>query len=81
MVRVRVEVTVNIHLALVLRRFTLTSIANILLNLRPLILGLTPFGWLRSITLATIYSIISCGNIIFDLRLLNAHFLTNTTRA
>jgi hypothetical protein len=38
------------------------------LNLRPIIFGLTPFGWVRSITLNPTYSIISYGN-IFDLRL------------
>jgi hypothetical protein len=38
-----------------------------LLYLHPLIFGLTPFVWPRSITLTSIYSIISYGNIIFYL--------------
>ena len=38
-----------------------------LLNLCSLISGLTPFGWLRSITLNPTNSIISYGNIIFEL--------------
>jgi hypothetical protein len=38
-----------------------------LLSLRSLISGLTPFGWLCSITLNPTYSIISYGNIIFEL--------------
>ena len=37
--------------------------------LRPLIFVLTLFGWLLCITLTPVYSIISYGNIIFDLRL------------
>jgi hypothetical protein len=36
-----------------------------LLNLRPLVCDLTPFGWLHSITLTPAYSIISYGNIFF----------------
>jgi hypothetical protein len=39
------------------------------LNLRPLIFGLTPFGWLRSITLTPTYVMISYGSVIFDLRI------------
>jgi hypothetical protein len=39
------------------------------LHLHPLVFGVTPFGWLRSITLSPTYSIISYENIIFDLRL------------
>jgi len=39
-----------------------------LLNLRALIFRLTPFGWLLSVTLNPAYSIISYGNISFDLR-------------
>jgi hypothetical protein len=40
-----------------------------LLNLRPFIFGLTPFGWLRCITLKPTYFSISYENTIFDLRL------------
>jgi hypothetical protein len=40
-----------------------------LLNLRSLISGLTPFGWLRSVTLTPTYAIISYGNMIFNLHL------------
>jgi len=39
------------------------------LNLRTVIFGLTPFGWLRSFAPVPNYSIIYCGNIITDLRL------------
>jgi hypothetical protein len=39
-----------------------------LLTLRPLIFGLTLFGWLRSITLNRTCSIIPHGTIIFDCR-------------
>jgi hypothetical protein len=42
-----------------------------LLNLRPLVLGLTTFGRLRSVTLTPTYTIISGGNIIYDLCLLH----------
>ena len=45
-----------------------------LLNLRPLIFGLTPFGWLCSITLTPTYSTITYGNIVFHLR---PHFQEN----
>jgi len=38
-----------------------------LINLCPLIFGLTSFGWLHSIMLISTYSIISYGNITFDL--------------
>jgi len=37
-------------------------------SLRPVICGLTPFGWLRAATLTQL--LISYGNIIFVLRLL-----------
>jgi hypothetical protein len=40
-----------------------------LLNLSSLILGLTPFGWLPSITLTPANSITYYGNIVFDLSL------------
>jgi hypothetical protein len=40
-------------------------------NLCPLIFGLTPFDWLYSVTLTHTYSIISYGNIIFDLHVLD----------
>ena len=43
------------------------------LNSRPLVFGLTTFGRLRCITLSRSYSVISCENIVFDLRIL---FLT-----
>jgi hypothetical protein len=48
---------------------------TLLFNLRALIFRLTPFGWLLSITLNPTYSVISYGNIIFDLR----HFLFTPT--
>jgi hypothetical protein len=38
-----------------------------LLNLHLLIFGLTPISWPRSVTLTPVYSIISDGNITFDL--------------
>jgi hypothetical protein len=44
---------------------------TLFLNLHPLIFGLTPIGWLRSITLSRTYSIIPYENISFDLRLFN----------
>ena len=43
-------------------------IYTISFNLRALILGVTTFGWLRLVTPTHIYSIISQGNIILDLR-------------
>ena len=46
-----------------------------LLNLRLLIFGLTPFGWLRFITLTTSYSIIYYGNMFSDLRPFDLHHL------
>lgn len=49
-----------------------------LLYLGPLILGLTPFGWLRGSTLTHIYSIVSYRSIIFDLA---NFFFKNTTGA
>ena len=49
-----------------------------LLNLRPFVFGLTPFRWLRSITLTPTTSIISYGNIIL---FICAHFFSNTNRA
>jgi hypothetical protein len=39
-----------------------------LLNLHLFILALIPLGWLHVIILTSTYSILSCGNIIFDLR-------------
>jgi hypothetical protein len=42
-----------------------------ILNLHPLIFGLTLYGWLHSIVLTTTYSIISYGNLIFNLHLLD----------
>jgi hypothetical protein len=48
-----------------------------LLNFLLLILSLTPFGWLRFITLNSTYAIISYGNVIFYLHFffyLSPHF-------
>ena len=54
---------------LVSRIFTLSPLINLILNLRPLTFGLTPFGWLRSITLTANYSVISYWNIVSILSL------------
>lgn len=43
-----------------------------ILNLCPLIFGLTPYGWLHSIMLTTTYFIIYYAKIIFDLHLLDS---------
>jgi hypothetical protein len=40
-----------------------------LLNLSPIISGLTPFGWVRSVEPTPTISTVSYENIIFDLRL------------
>ena len=68
------------HVAIVLLHllydfFALTSPCQHipLLNLRPEMFGLTPFGWLRSSTLISTYSSISYGNIIFYLCLFELH--------
>jgi len=51
-------------------------------NLRSVIFGLSPFRCLPSITQTPAYSIISCGNVIFELDLfVYAQFFSNTTRA
>jgi len=61
---------ITLHAALVLRLFLFYHPRqyNPLLNLRPLVIGLTPFGWLRSYTQTPAYSITSYGNIVFYLR-------------
>jgi hypothetical protein len=66
------------HVALVLRPICFTPFwfnspcqYTQLLNLGPPIFGVTPFSWLRSITLTSAYSLISYGNIIFCLCLFN----------
>jgi hypothetical protein len=52
-----------------------------LLNLHPLIFGVTALGWLRCATLVPSHSIIYYGNIIFDLRPLFQEHKGRKTRA
>ena len=62
----------QIHVALVLRIFALAPLANVhhFLIYALSFFGLTTFGWLLSITLTpATYYIISCGNVMFYLRL------------
>jgi hypothetical protein len=44
-----------------------------LLNVCPLIFGLTYFGWLCSVMLSPTYSIISYRNMVFELDLFDVH--------
>jgi hypothetical protein len=58
-----------LHAALVLHLLALTPLASIhQFLIYALIFGLTPFGWLRSVTLTPNYAIIFHENIVFDLR-------------
>jgi hypothetical protein len=63
---ITVIVYVYLSVVLVLRLFPYGFAP--LLDLRPLIFGVTLFGWLRYVTLSPTRSIISDGNIIFYLR-------------
>jgi hypothetical protein len=54
----------------------------VLLNLRPLIFVLTPFGWLRSLTVTSAHAVIHYETIIFYFRLFYFRpLLRNTTGA
>ena len=62
--------------------FNATSQCTAVLNLPSAIYGLTPFRWLRFITLTPIYPTFYYGNITFIYALLiNAQFFKNSIRA